>query len=173
MKHTLSVIVQNRPGVLARVASLFRRRGYNIESISVGTTEDPDLSRMTIVVHADEPRMVESICKNVHKLVEVIKVQDLTNEPIIDRELALIKVTATAANRSEIMQIVDIFRAHIVDVSEQSVVIEVTGDEGKIDAIESLLRPFGIREMVRTGRVAMVRGARSGTQQNQRPRVIA
>lgn len=172
MKHTLSIVVQNRPGVLARVAGLFSRRGYNIESITVGTTEDPELSRMIIVVDAEDERVVESICKNVHKLVEVLKVQDLTYEPMIDRELALIKVNATPATRSEIMQIVDIFRAHIVDVSEQSVVVEATGDEGKIDAIEGLLRPFGIKEMVRTGRVAMARGMRPGVP-NNRPRVIA
>lgn len=170
MKHTLSILVQNRPGVLARVAGLFSRRGYNIESIAVGTTEDPQVSRMIIVVDAD-PRVVELIAKNVHKLVDVLKVQDLTNEPMIDRELVLIKVNATSSTRSEIMQIVDIFRAHIVDVSDQSLVVEATGDEGKIDAIEDLLRPFGIREMVRTGKVAMARGTRGAT--HQRPRVIA
>lgn len=171
MKHTLSILVQNRPGVLARVSGLFSRRGYNIESIAVGTTEDPDVSRMIIVVDAEE-RIVELIAKNVHKLVDVLKVQNLTHESLIDRELVLIKVNATPSTRSEIMQIVDIFRAHIVDVSDQSLVVEATGDEGKIDAIESLLRPFGIKEMVRTGRVAMARGVRQNGVQ-QRPRVIA
>lgn len=171
MKHTLSILVQNRPGVLTRVAGLFSRRGYNIESIAVGTTEDPDVSRMIIVVDAEE-RIVELIAKNVHKLVDVLKVQDLTHESYIDRELVLIKVSATASTRSEIMQIVDIFRAHIVDVAEQSLVVEATGDEGKIDAIVDLLRPFGIKEMVRTGRVAMARGVRSNGVQT-RPRVIA
>lgn len=171
MKHILSILVQNRPGVLARVAGLFSRRGYNIESIAVGATEDPDVSRMIIVVDAEE-RIVELIAKNVHKLVDVLKVQNLTHESYIDRELVLIKVTATPTTRSEIMQIVSIFRAHIVDVSDQSLVVEVTGDASKIDAIESLLRPFGIKEMVRTGRVAMARGAWSNEGQ-QRPRVIA
>ncbi|NLN28662.1 MAG: acetolactate synthase small subunit [Firmicutes bacterium] len=172
MKHILSILVQNRPGVLARVAGLFSRRGYNIESIAVGTTEDPDVSRMIIVVDAEE-RIVELIAKNVHKLIDVLKVQNLTHESYIDRELVLIKVNATPRTRSEIMQIVSIFRAHIVDVSDQSLVVEVTGDEGKIDAIVSLLRPFGIKEMVRTGRVAMARGAWSDEGQQQRPRVIA
>ena len=160
MKHTLSVLVENHPGVLARVAGLFMRRGYNIESIAVGATEDPGVSRMTIVVDGDK-RSVEQITKNVHKLIEVIKVSDLTDEKMVDRELALIKVTADAANRSEILHIVDIFRAKIVDVSERSVIVEVTGDEGKVDAMVRMLRPHGIKELVRTGKVAMARGARS------------
>jgi len=160
VKHTLSVLVENHPGVLARVAGLFMRRGYNIESIAVGATEDPGVSRMTIVVDGDK-RSVEQITKNVHKLIEVIKVSDLTDEKMVDRELALIKVTADAANRSEILHIVDIFRAKIVDVSERSVIVEVTGDEGKVDAMVRMLRPHGIKELVRTGKVAMARGARS------------
>ena len=159
MKHTLAILVENRPGVLARVAGLFMRRGYNIESIAVGATEDPTVSRMTIVVEGDK-RDVEQITKNVHKLIEVLKVTDLTEEKMVDRELALIKVTAEAANRSEILQIVDIFRAKIVDVSERSVIVEVTGDEGKVDAMVRMLRPYGIKELVRTGKVAMARGAR-------------
>jgi len=159
VKHTLAILVENRPGVLARVAGLFMRRGYNIESIAVGATEDPTVSRMTIVVEGDK-RDVEQITKNVHKLIEVLKVTDLTEEKMVDRELALIKVTAEAANRSEILQIVDIFRAKIVDVSERSVIVEVTGDEGKVDAMVRMLRPYGIKELVRTGKVAMARGAR-------------
>lgn len=160
MKHTLSILVQNKAGVLARVAGLFSRRGYNIESIAVGSTDDPGISRMTIVVDGDQ-REVEQITKHVHKLIEVLKVTDLTHEPMVDRELALVKVTTDSHNRSEILQIVDIFRAKIVDVSERSVIVEVTGDEGKVDAMVRLLRPFGIKEIVRTGKVAMGRGSRS------------
>jgi len=159
VKHTISILVENQPGVLARVAGLFSRRGYNIESIAVGETEEPTLSRMTIVVDGDKVN-VEQITKNVHKLIEVLKVTDLTHEDMVDRELALIKVTADAANRSEILQIVDIFRAKIVDVSERSVIVEVTGDEGKVNAMIRMLRPFGIKELVRTGRIAMARGTR-------------
>lgn len=162
MKHTLAILVKNQPGVLARVAGLFMRRGYNIESIAVGATEDPTVSRMTIVVDGDK-RSVEQITKNVHKLIEVLKVTDLTEEKMVDRELALIKVTAESGNRSEILQIVDIFRAKIVDVSERSVIVEVTGDEGKVDAMVRMLRPHGIKELVRTGKVAMARGNRVET----------
>ncbi len=160
MKHTLSILVQNKPGVLARVAGLFSRRGYNIESIAVGTTEVPGVSCMTIVVEGDR-RAVEQITKQVHKLIDVLKVYNLTDEPMVDRELVLVKVAADGHNRSEIMQIVDIFRAKIVDVSERSLIVEVTGDEGKVEALIRMLRPFGIREIVRTGKVAMARGWRS------------
>lgn len=171
MKHTLSVTVQNQPGVLSRVAGLFSRRGYNIESIAVGTTENPELSRMIIVVDGKTCN-VESIIKNLHKLIEVLKVQDLTEESMIDRELALVKVKADATSRSEILQIVQIFRANVVDVSEHSVVIELTGDEGKVDAMLNLLEPFGIKELVRTGVVAMARGNRAATT-GVRSRIIA
>jgi len=159
VKHTLSILVQNQPGVLSRVAALFTRRGYNIESIAVGQTEDPGIARMTIVVEGDT-REVEQITKNVHKLIEVLKVTDLTHEDMVDRELALIKVTADAQNRSEILQIVDIFRAKIVDVSEKSVIVEVTGDEGKVDAMIRMLKPYGIKELARTGKIALARGTR-------------
>ncbi len=159
MKHTLAVLVKNRAGVMMRVASLYSRRGYNIESVAVGTTEDPDISRMTLVVDADDV-VLEQITKQLHKLVDVIKVSDLTDDQMIERELALIKVTADAGNRSEILQIVDIFRARILDVAERSVVIEVTGDASKIEAIFQLLRPYGIKELVRTGRIAIVRGSK-------------
>ena len=157
MKHTLSVTVDNHPGVLARVATLFRRRGYNIESLSVGRTEEPSISRMTIVVDGDE-NILEQVSKQLHKLVEVCKIMDITSEESVDRELALFKVKADPQVRAEIMQIVDIFRAHIVDIGRKSLIIEATGDEGKINAIEDSLRAFGILEMVRTGKVAMVRG---------------
>jgi acetolactate synthase-1/3 small subunit len=157
VKHTISILVHNRSGVLARVAGLFSRRGYNIDSIAVGITEDPDISRMTIVVDGDE-HIVEQITKNVHKLIDVLKVSDITTDDVVDRELALIKVTADSTNRSEILQIVDIFRAHIVDVSERSVIVEVTGDGGKVEAMIQLLAPYGIKELARTGKIAMVRG---------------
>jgi len=159
VKHTISILVENQPGVLARVAGLFSRRGYNIESIAVGATEDPGISRMTIVVDGDKCN-VEQITKNVHKLIEVLKVSDLTFDDMVARELALIKVTADAANRSEILQIVDIFRAKIIDVSERSVIVEVTGDERKVEAMIRMLRPFGIKELARTGQVAMARGTK-------------
>lgn len=156
-KHTLSVTVENRPGVLTRVATLFRRRGYNIDSLTVGRTENPDVSRMTIVVEGDD-KVIEQVNKQLHKLVEVIKIVDITQDKAVERELALIKVKADPAVRAEIVQIVDIFRGRIVDIGRSSLIIEVTGDEGKIDAIEESLRPFGILELVRTGKIAMVRG---------------
>ncbi|MES0328873.1 MAG: acetolactate synthase small subunit, partial [Dehalococcoidales bacterium] len=145
------------PGVLNRMASLFRRRGFNIESIAEGHSEVPNLSRMTIVVDGTAT-MVEQVRKQLDKIVDVIKVTDITGPDIIARELALFKVKAAPANRSEIMQIVDIFRAGIVDVSQNSVIVEATGDEEKIDSLYELLRGFGIKEMARTGRVALSRG---------------
>lgn len=159
MKHTLAVVVENHPGVLTRVASLFRRRGYNIDSLTVGRTEEPDVSRMTIVVEGDEATL-EQVTKQLHKLVEVIKIMDVTGEETVDRVLVLIKVRADQSVRAEIMQIVEIFRARIVDIGRNSLIIEATGDEGKIDAIEESLRPFGLLELVRTGKVSMVRGAK-------------
>lgn len=170
MKHTLAVLVQNRPGVLSRVAALFSRRGYNIESIAVGATENPQISRMTIVVDGEQVN-VETIAKNLHKLVEVLKVTDLTQDSMIDRELALIKVATDSTNRFEILQIVNIFRARIVDVCEQSVIVEVTGDAAKVDAIVNLLEPFGIKEIARTGCIAMARGHRPMS--SVQPREIA
>lgn len=155
--HTLSVTVENRPGVLTRVATLFRRRGYNIESLTVGTTENPGISRMTIVVLGDD-QIIEQVSKQLYKLVDVIKVIDITNEEAVERELVLIKVKADNNVRAEIVQIVDIFRARIVDIGRSSMIIEATGDQRKIDALEDSFRPFGIIELVRTGKVAMVRG---------------
>jgi len=149
--------------VLARVAGLFSRRGFNIESLSVAPTEDPTLSRITLVTLVDEKEL-EQLTKQLHKLVDVVKISDITEDDHIERELALIKVAAQPSNRQEILQVVDIFRARVVDVSERSVVVEVTGDQAKVDAMEQLLRPYGIREMVRTGKVAMVRGARTAPQ---------
>ena len=156
-KHTLVALVADRPGVLNRVASLFRRRGFNIESIAEGHSEVPNLSRMTIVV-GGATTMVEQVRKQLEKIVDVVKVLDISGEGIIARELALIKVKATEASRSEIMQIVDIFRAKIVDVAADSVTVEVTGDEEKVNTLYSLLRDFGIKELSRTGRIAMTRG---------------
>ncbi|MEN6463180.1 MAG: acetolactate synthase small subunit [Syntrophomonas sp.] len=158
-KHTLAVTVENKPGVLTRVATLFRRRGYNIESLTVGTTETPATSRMTIVVEGDD-QILEQVTKQLYKLVEVIKIIDITEERSVDRELVLVKVKADNNNRAEIVQIVDIFRARIVDIGRNSLIIEATGDSGKIDAIEDSLKPFGILELVRTGKIALVRGSK-------------
>lgn len=157
-KHTLVALVEDKPGVLNRMASLFRRRGFNIESIAVGHSELPHLSRMTIVVDGTTA-MVEQVRKQLDKVIDVVKVSDITEGDMVARELALIKVKATLATRSEIMQIVDIFRANIVDVASDSVTIEVTGDEEKINSLFKLLRSFGIREVARTGCIAMTRGS--------------
>ena len=159
MKRTLAVLVQNKSGLLARVAGLFSRRGFNIDSLAVGRTDNPSVSRMTIVVEGDD-RVLEQVTKQLRKLVEVIKVQDVTRMEFVERGLALIKVNAEPAKRAEIIQIVEIFRAHIVDIGRKTLVVEVTGDEGKINALVNALKPFGIREMVRTGRIAMLRGTK-------------
>ena len=156
-KHTLIALVEDKPGVLNRMASLFRRRGFNIESIAVGRSELPNLSRMTFVVDGTTTS-VEQVRKQLDKVVDVIKVSDITGGDIVIRELALIKVKATSVTRGEIIQVVDIFRAGIVDVASDSVTIEVTGDEEKINSLLDLLRGFGIKEIARTGRIAMVRG---------------
>ncbi len=156
-KHTLVAIVEDKPGVLNRMASLFRRRGFNIESIAVGHSEVPHLSRMTIIVNGSNA-MVEQVRKQLDKLIDVVRVSDITGDNITVRELALIKVKANSATRSEIIEITDIFRANIVDVASDSLTIEITGDEDKIDSMLKLLRGFGVREIARTGRVAMVRG---------------
>lgn len=156
-EHTLAVTVENQPGVLTRVTTLFRRRGYNIESLAVGETENPSISRMTIVVMGDA-KILEQVTKQLYKLVEVIKIVDITDERSVERELVLIKVRADNNVRADIVQIVDIFRARIVDIGKNSLIIEVTGDSGKIDAIVESLKSFGIVELVRTGVVAMVRG---------------
>jgi acetolactate synthase-1/3 small subunit len=156
MKHTLAVLVENKSGVLSRVASLFSRRGYNIDSLAVGVTEDSDISRITIVVHGDD-HVLEQVTKQLNKLVDVIKVSDIGGEDTVERELVLIKVAANVDTRAEIIQIADIFRAKIVDVAPKSMIVEVTGDESKVQAIEKLLRQFGIKEMVRTGKLALIR----------------
>lgn len=159
-KHTLVALVEDKPGVLNRVASLFRRRSFNIESLAVGGSEHPGLSRMTIVAIGDSAQ-VEQIRKQLEKLINVVKVADITEGDMVTRELALIKVKASASTRSEIMQIVSIFRANIVDVAPGSVTVEVTGDEDKVNSLLGLLRDFGIKEVSRTGRIALTRGSGS------------
>jgi acetolactate synthase-1/3 small subunit len=159
MKHTLSVLVENKPGVLTRVAGLFARRGFNIDSLAVGVTEDPTLSRMTIVVSAaDTP--LEQIMKQLHKLINVVKIQDLDPSEMIDRELVLFKVNAPPERRHEIIEIANVFRAKIVDVGRNSLTIEATGTSDKLAAMEDLLRAYGIKELARTGKIALARGSR-------------
>lgn len=157
MKHTLSVYVENRPGVLARIAGLFRRRGFNIHSLNVAPTEDPQYSKMTIVVDLED-KPLEQVTKQLHKLINVIKISDFKPDEAVERELALVKVSASSSTRSEIIQIVDIFRGKIIDVARDSLTIEVTGTADKISALISLLKPYGIKDMARTGRVALARG---------------
>jgi len=156
-KHTISVLVENKFGVLSRVAGLFSARGYNIESLSVGETLDPTVSRMTLVVRGDE-FVIEQAIKQLHKLIDVIKVTDLTEESHIEREMVLMRVNAEPTNRAEVLRTADIFRAKVVDVTPGTFTLEITGDEQKLDAIIELLRPFGIQELVRTGKVAIARG---------------
>jgi len=159
MNHTLSVLVENKPGVLMRVASLFARRGFNIDSLAVGVTEDPTLSRMTIVVSAEDTPL-EQVTKQLHKLINVIKVQDLDPKEMTDRELVLFKVNAPPERRHEIIEIANVFRAKIVDVGKQSLTIEATGTGDKLLAMEDLLRAYGIKELARTGKIALARGSK-------------
>ncbi len=159
-KHVITALVENHPGVLARVAGLFARRGYNIESLTVSVTNDPDLSRMTIVVGGDH-MVLEQITKQLNKIIEVLRVVDYTETAAVERELALLKVNAEPHNRAEIMQIVEIFRGRIIDVSEKTFIVEVTGSTDKIDKIHGLLMNYGIREMTRTGIIAMARGSKT------------
>ena len=167
-KHTLVALVEDKPGVLNRMASLFRRRGFNIESITVGHSELPHLSRMTIVVDGMNT-MVEQVRKQLDKVIDVVKVADITQDNMVARELALIKVRATSIARSEIIEIVDIFRANIVDVAADSLTIEVTGDEDKISSLFNLLRGFCIREISRTGSIAMTRGGQGALRVGEKP----
>jgi acetolactate synthase-1/3 small subunit len=156
MKHTISVLVENQFGVLARIAGLFSGRGFNIDSLCVAETQDPTKSRMTIVAHGDD-RVLEQINKQLNKLIDVIKIVDFKGGEFVDRELVLVKVSVTSHTRPEIMQVVDIFRARIVNVREKHFTVEVTGTEGKINAFLDLMRPFGIKELARTGKVAISR----------------
>jgi len=157
MKHTLSVLVENKPGVLARVAELFARRGFNIESLAVGTTERPDISRMTIVVDVEE-HSLEQVRKQLHKLINVIEISDLDPDTSVAREMVLAKIKVDPENRSEVIEIADIFRGNIIDVSRESIIVEVTGNASKLRAFEDLLKPYGIRELARTGKIALPRG---------------
>ena len=164
-KRTITALVQDKPGVLNRISSMFRRRGFNIASLAVGHSEIPDLSRMTFVVEGDDA-IVEQVTKHLHKLIDVIKVTDISEQDVVARELALLRVKANVQTRSEIMQMVDIFRANIVDVAPDSLIIEVTGDEDKIESFQDLLRSFGVVEVMRTGTIAMNRGMGSGRPDN-------
>src|ERR687891_2451324 len=171
-KHTISILVENKFGVLSRVAGLFSARGYNIESLSVGETVDPVVSRMTVVVRGDE-FVIEQVMKQLHKLIDVIKVTDLTDDSHVERELVLVRVNAEPQLRAEILRTADIFRARVVDVTPVSFVLEATGDEGKLEAFLELLRPMGIQEVVRTGKVAISRGPKTRVKRAPpaRPRV--
>ncbi len=157
MTHILSVSVLNRPGVLTRIAGLFSRRNFNIDSLNVGQTEDAEISRMTIVVNGNE-KTLEQVKKQLNKLIDVIKVSDLKQNTIVDRDLALIRVNCPRSKRSEIIQVADTFRAKVVDVANDSLMVEVTGREDKIEALIEILRDFGIKEVVRTGLIALSRG---------------
>ena len=159
MRHVLSVLVENKSGVLSRVAGLISRRGFNIESLSVGPTEDPTMSRITIIMEADEIAY-EQITKQLHKLISVHKITDLTQTAALERELVLINVHVTPDKRSEVIEIANIFRANIVDVGKTSLTIEITGSEDKLKGIEDLLRAYGIKEIIRTGLIAMSRGSK-------------
>ncbi len=159
MKHTISVLVENEFGVLTRVAGLFSGRGFNIESLSVAPTLDPSISRMTIVTGGDE-QILEQITKQLNKLIDTIKVIDFTGQDYVEREMALIKVTAEEETRAEVLRIADIFRAKVIDVTPRSYTVEITGAPAKVDAIVELLRPMGIKELVRSGPVVLGRGAK-------------
>ena len=164
--HTITALVEDKPGVLNRVTSMFRRRGYNIASLAVGPSEVPNLSRMTFVVEGD-PLTLEQVSKNLNKLIDVIKVVDVSDDYSVRRELALIRVRANVQSRSEIMQIVGIFRANIIDVAPDSLIVEVIGDEDKVDALIEMLGSFGVQEVMRTGTIAMTRGM-EGQSRNRR-----
>ena len=160
-RRTLVVLMEDRPGVLSNVSNMFRRRNYNIESLTVGHSETSGISRMTVVVHASDT-VLEQVVKQLYKLIHVTKVTDITDDAAVIRELALIRVHAISTSRAEIKQLVDIFRAQIIDVAHDSMTIEITGTEDKVDSLVEILRPFGIKELTRTGRVAMVRGGLTG-----------
>lgn len=163
IKQTISVLVEDEAGVLTRIAGLFARRGFNIESLAVGPAEQTGISRITMVVPGDE-KVVEQLIKQLYKLISVLKVQDISQQPCVERELMLIKVNATASNRNEVIQVAQIFRARVVDLSEEALTIEVVGDPGKIVAITQMLSKFGIREIARTGKIALVRESKVNTE---------
>ena len=159
MNHIISVLVENKAGVLAKISGLFSRRGYNIESLAVGPTDDEKISRITLSVNAEE-HSIEQIIKQLYKLINVIKIQELDPSNIVERELVLIKVNADSKTRPEILEIVTVFRANIVDVAKKTIMIEITGNSRKVKGLEDLLRPFGILELVRTGKIACSRGSK-------------
>jgi acetolactate synthase-1/3 small subunit len=163
MKHTLSVLVEDESGVLTRIAGLFARRGFNIESLAVGPAEQIGVSRITMVVPAED-KTIEQLTKQVYKLVNILRVQDISDIPCVERELMLLKVNTNNNKRSEILEIVQIFRARVVDLAESSLIIEVTGDPGKMMAIEQILKPFGISEIARTGKISLVRESKVNTE---------
>nr|YP_009244490.1 acetohydroxyacid synthase small subunit [Agarophyton chilense]AMK96732.1 acetohydroxyacid synthase small subunit [Agarophyton chilense]ASP44627.1 acetolactate synthase small subunit [Agarophyton chilense]UAD84339.1 acetohydroxyacid synthetase small subunit [Agarophyton chilense] len=163
MKHTLSVLVEDEAGVLSRIAGLFARRGFNIESLAVGPAEKTGISRITMIVNGDN-RTIEQLTKQLYKLVNILKVQDITDIPSVERELVLIKIHALSDNRSAILEIAHIFRAKIVDIANEYLILEVTGDPGKMVAIENLLRQYGIIEIARTGRIALIRSSNVNTE---------
>jgi acetolactate synthase-1/3 small subunit len=159
-RHVIVAIVNNRPGVLNRVASLMRARNFNIESLAVSHTDATDISRMTITLRGDDV-LVEQATKQLYRLIDVLKVQDLTSEPTVEHELALVKVRVSEASRAEVIKVAELYRARVVDVSDSSVIVEATGTEPEVDALVALLRGFGIKELVRTGTVVMTRGPQS------------
>ncbi|HVL53985.1 MAG TPA: acetolactate synthase small subunit [Vitreimonas sp.] len=159
-RHVLVAIVMNKPGVLNRVSSLMRARNFNIDSLAVSHTDQPDISRMTITLHGDDVA-VEQAAKQLYRVIDVLKVQDVTSEPTVDHELALVKLRATDSNRAEILKLVELSKGRVVDVAAESVIVEVTGTEAEVDAFASLVRPYGIKELVRTGAVVMARGSGS------------
>jgi acetolactate synthase-1/3 small subunit len=157
MRHVLSALVHNQPGVLAHISGMLASRGFNIDSLAVGETEDPNLSRVTFVVHGDDQQL-EQVRKQLDKVVTVVKVQDISSEDFVERDLMLIKVKATAAQRTEIVLLVEMFRGRIVDIGQETLMVEISGQERKIEAFIELMRPYGILELARTGRIALVRG---------------
>lgn len=156
MRHVISALVENKPGVLARIVGLFSARGFNIESLAVGETEDPEISRLTVVVGGDES-ILEQVRKQLGKVVDVIKVQDISEERFVERDLMLLKVSAPAAKRAELIEIANVFRAKAVDLGDKTIMFEITGPEEKINAFIRLMRPYGIKELARTGRIAVLR----------------
>lgn len=167
-RHTLSVLVENKPGVLARIAGLFSRRGFNIDSLAVGPTEHPEISRMTIVVNVEESPL-EQVTKQLNKLIEVIKIVELDGSQSVTRELLLVKVKADAETRGQVLETVQLFRAKVVDVATDAVTVEVTGNADKLEAFLRVLEPFGVRELVQSGMVAIGRGSRSITERTLKP----
>ena len=161
MRHVLSALVQNVPGVLAHISGMLASRGYNIDSLAVGETEDPQLSRMTFVIMGDDS-VLEQVRKQLEKIITVVRVDDISSQNFVERDLMLIKVRTTSTGRSEIRELADVFRGRIVDVAEEEVIVEISGPERKIESFIDLMRPYGIVELVRTGRIAMVRGQRPG-----------